>query len=63
MLKKILKFIIEINILDNSLNPIRPGYVELINSIDDLTEEVLRDSRIVNKRKEVEIKSEEYYGK
>ena len=51
------------DILKNSLNAIRPGYVELVKSIDDLTDEVLRDSRIVNKRKEVEIKSEEYVAK
>ena len=51
------------DILKNSLNTIRPGYVELVKSIDDLTDEVLRDSRIVNKRKEVEIKSEEYVSK
>ena len=51
------------DILDNSLNPIRPGYVELINSIDDLTEEVLRDSRIINKTNEVAAKSEEYISK
>ena len=51
------------DILKNSLNAIRPGYVELVKSIDDLTDEVLRDSRIVNKRKEVEIKSEEYVSK
>ena len=51
------------DILKNSLNTIRPGYVELVKSIDDLTDEVLRDSRIVNKRNEVEIKSEEYVSK
>lgn len=51
------------DILDNSLNPIRPGYVELINSIVDLTEEVLRDSRIINKTNEVAVKSEEYISK
>ena len=34
--------------------------MELINSIDDLTEEVLRDSRIINKTNEVAAKSEEY---
>ena len=51
------------DILKNSLNSIRPGYVELVNSIDDLTEKVLRDSRIVNKTKEVEIQAEEYVSK
>lgn len=51
------------DILKNSLNSIRPGYVELINSIDDLTERVLRDSRIVNKTKEVAAKAEEYISK
>ena len=51
------------DILKNSLHAIRPGYVALVKTVEDLTKEVLHDSRIVNRTKEVETKVEEYISK
>ena len=51
------------DILKNSLHAIRPGYAALVKTVEDLTEEVLHDSRIVNKTKDVAIKAEAYVSK
>ncbi|HZW68691.1 MAG TPA: type I restriction-modification system subunit M [Pseudogracilibacillus sp.] len=48
------------NILEQSLQEIRPGYVMLTKSIDELTEEVLQDRRMVEKSTEMEANMKAY---
>jgi type I restriction enzyme M protein len=59
---KVLNSIVK-DVLDNALTPLREGYVELNESVDDLTKEVLADERIKNKSAEVEGKVTEYLQK
>lgn len=55
------------DILDDSLDSLRPGYVQLNKSVTDLTEKILSDKRVIEKTTEVQIKVkaylEEYWGK
>ncbi|SFV40346.1 type I restriction-modification system subunit M [Ligilactobacillus acidipiscis] len=59
---KVLNSIVK-DVLDNALTPLREGYVELNESVDDLTKEVLADERVKNKSAEVEGKVTEYLQK
>lgn len=59
---KVLNSIIK-DVLDKALTPLREGYVELNESVDDLTKEVLADERVKNKSAEVEGKVTEYLQK
>ncbi|MEB9855555.1 type I restriction-modification system subunit M [Bacillus cereus] len=51
------------DVLKNSLNTIRPGYVELVKTVDELMTEALSDSRVVTKTQEVETKARDYVSK
>lgn len=59
---KVLNSIVK-DVLDKALTPLREGYVELNESVDDLTKEVLADERVKNKSAEVEGKVTEYLQK
>lgn len=48
------------DLLASAVEEIRPGYVSLTKSIEDLTEEILRDARVMKKSSEVEMKVKEY---
>jgi len=56
---KVLKSIVP-NILADSLKEKRSGYVELVKSIDEISEIVLKDERIKTISNELEIKIKEY---
>ncbi|MBN7275702.1 type I restriction-modification system subunit M [Ligilactobacillus pobuzihii] len=51
------------DVLDKALTSLREGYVELNESVNDLTKEVLADERVKNKSAEVEDKVTEYLQK
>ncbi|MEX6702323.1 type I restriction-modification system subunit M [Peribacillus frigoritolerans] len=51
------------DVLKSSLNTIRPGYVELVKTVDELRTEVLSDSRVVTMTQEVETKARDYVSK
>lgn len=51
------------DILDQSLKEIRNGYVELSKPVEDISKEILSDSRIVEKSKEIESKAKSYVDK
>lgn len=50
-------------VLKNALNSIRPGYVELIKTVDELTTEVLNDNYVMTKMNEIENKAHDYVSK
>jgi type I restriction enzyme M protein len=51
------------DILDQSLKEIRNGYVELLKPVREISKEILSDSRIVEKSKEIESKAKSYVDK
>ncbi|MGE6402803.1 type I restriction-modification system subunit M [Bacillus cereus] len=50
-------------VLKNTFNSIRPGYVELIKPVDELTTEVLNDHYVMSKMNEIEKKAHDYISK
>lgn len=50
-------------VLKNALNSIRPGYVEVIKTVDELTTEVLNDNYVMSKMNEIENKTHDYVSK
>lgn len=50
-------------VLKNALNTIRPGYVKLVKTVDELTNKVLNDDYVRNKTQEIESKAHEYISK
>lgn len=50
-------------VLKNALNSIRPGYVKLIKTVDELTTEVLNDNYVMTKMNEIENKAHDYVSK
>lgn len=56
---KVLKEIVP-GILDNALNPLRPGYRTLVKEIDQLTEEILSSRQVQDKVDELKFKLEGY---
>lgn len=50
-------------VLKNAFNSIRPGYVELIKQVDELTTEVLNDNYVMTKMNEIEKKAHDYISR
>lgn len=50
-------------VLKNAFNSIRPGYVELIKTVGELTTEVLNDHYVMSKMNEIEKKAHDYVSK
>lgn len=50
-------------VLKNALNSIRPGYVEVIKTVAELTTEVLTDNYVMSKMNEIENKTHDYVSK
>src|SRR5690606_30539112 len=59
---KILQSIVP-DALRRALYEIREGYVELLRSVDEISDEILSDTRIVEISQEIEIKSKSYIDK
>ena len=59
---KILKNLVP-DVLANSLKTIRKGYVKLKKSVEELTKDVLNDSRIIAKAKLIEQSANQYIEK
>lgn len=51
------------DVLNRYLQTIRPGYVNLIKPVCELTEEILNDARIIAMSDEIRTKIEDYIGK
>lgn len=51
------------DVLSKYLKEIRKGYVELVKPVDEISNEILNDSRIVEKSKEIEFKAQSYIDK
>lgn len=51
------------DVLGQSLKEIRDGYVELVKPVEEISDEILSDSRIIEKSKEIEIKAKSYIDK
>lgn len=49
--------------LEQSLKEIRDGYVELLKPVEEISDDILSDSRIVEKSKEIECKAKSYIDK
>lgn len=59
---EVLKSIVP-DIVDNALNAIRPNYVELVKSVDEVSNEVLNDVRVINKKAEIKDAVEKFVEK
>ena len=51
------------DVLGQSLKEIRDGYVELLKPVEEISDELLSDSRVVAKSKEIESKAKTYINK
>lgn len=51
------------DVLGQSLKKIRDGYVELLKAVDEISDDILNDSRIVEKSLEIESKAKSYIDK
>ncbi|WP_010281095.1 type I restriction-modification system subunit M [Bacillus timonensis] len=51
------------DVLGQSLQEIRNGYVELLKPVEEISDDILNDSRIVEKSKEIEDKTKSYIDK
>lgn len=51
------------DVLGQSLKEIRNGYVELLKPVEEISDAILSDSRIVEKSKEIEVKTKAYIDK
>ena len=51
------------DVFGKSLKEIREGYIELLKPVEEISEDILSDSRIVEKSKEIESKTKAYIDK
>ncbi|MGG1615622.1 type I restriction-modification system subunit M [Paenibacillus sp. NRS-1781] len=51
------------DVLEQSLREIRDGYVDLLKPVENISDDILSDSRIAEKSKEIEFKAKSYIDK